>query len=172
MSTRIDSNQRRRGAVVVECAFIIPLCLLFLLGIYEYGRFVMTRQVLANAAREGARFAVVHTLDKTTQDVQNVVDQFLAGQGSQMPGYDRTTSIQVFKADPATGNPLDANDNVTTWTNAPFTNAGFGKGIAVRITGNYKPVLPFLVDYQGGTLTIMPSTVSMQAMSIMYSESN
>lgn len=166
------SPKRRRGATLVECAFIIPIAMLFLLGIFEYGRFIMMRQLLANAAREGARFAVVHTLDKTTQDVQNVVDQFLAGQGAQLPGYDKASSIQVYKVDPATGNPLDANNNVTTWPNAPFNNAGFGQGIAVRITGNYKPVLPFLADYQGGQLTIMPNTVAMQSTIIMYSENN
>jgi Flp pilus assembly protein TadG len=151
---------------------ILPVALLFLLGIYEYGRFVMMRQLLATATREGARFAVVHTRDKTTSDVQDVVDQRLGGQGVQLQGYAKSTSIQVFVVDPATGNPIDTNGNVTTVNNAPFNNAGFGQAIAVQITGSYQPVLPFLVDFQGNTLTIMGNTVPMQATCIMYSEAN
>jgi Flp pilus assembly protein TadG len=155
----------------VEFAIVLPVCLLFLLGIYEYGRFIMVRQLVANAAREGARFAVVHTYDKTTADVQDVVDQRLGGQGAQLPGYDKSTSILVYKADPATGNPLDANNNVVSPSQAPFNNAGFGQAVAVQVTGNYQPVLPFLVDYKGGQLTIL-SAVPVQATCIMYSEAN
>ena len=162
----------RRGAAVVEAAFIIPICLLFLLGIYEYGRFIMVRQLLDNAAREGARYAVVHTQTKTTADIQNVVDQYLAGQGVQLDAYDKTVNIQVFKADPVTGAPLDAYGNVVAWTAAPFNNAVFGQAIAVQITGTYRPVLPALVAYNRGQLTIMPSTVSVQSTCIMYSETN
>jgi Flp pilus assembly protein TadG len=163
---------RRRGAAVVETAFVIPICLLFLLGIYEYGRFIMVRQLLDNAAREGARYAVVHTQGKTTLDVQNVVDQYLAGQGMQLDAYNKTVNIQVFLADPATGNPLDANGNVVAWTAAPFNNAAFGQAIAVQITGTYRPIIPALVAFNHGQLTIMPTTVSVQSTCIMYSETN
>jgi len=171
MLKRLTPRAERRATVLVETAFVLPLVLLFLLGIYEYGRFIMMRQLLADATREGARFAVVHTHDKTTLDVQNVVDQWLCGQSVQLQGYSKTTSVQVYKADPVTGNPLDASNNVVAWTSAPFTNAAFGQAVAVKISAGYQPVLPFLVAYDGGRLTIM-STVQMQATCIMYSEAN
>jgi Flp pilus assembly protein TadG len=172
MVRRRERRASRRGAAVVETAFIIPICLLFLLAIYEYGRYVMVRQLLDNATREGARYAVVHTQSKTTLDIQNVVDQYLGGQGIQLDAYDKTVNIQVFMADPATGNPLDANGNVVAWTAAPFNNAGFGQAIAVQITGTYRPVIPALVAYNRGQLTILPSTVPVQSTCIMYSETN
>jgi Flp pilus assembly protein TadG len=139
--------------------------LLFLFGILEYGRYVLVRQVLENAAREGARYAVVQTVAAATSDVQNQVDQMLAGEGVQLQGYNKATSIQVYKADPATGNMLDANNNVVTdWTLAPFTNATLGQGIGVRITGTYKPVLPSFL-YMGQTIPIKVTCV-------MYCEAN
>jgi Flp pilus assembly protein TadG len=150
---------------VVETALVGSVCLLFLFGILEYGRFVMVQQVLQNAAREGARYAVVNTNDATTLDVQNRVDQMLAGQSVQLGSYDKTTNIQVFKCDPVTLSPLDASNNVVaTWQQAPFTNAQFGTGIAVRITGTYTPVLPSFI-YMG-------NTISLQATCVMYSEGN
>jgi Flp pilus assembly protein TadG len=150
---------------IVETALIISVFLLFLFGILEYGRLVMTQQVLANAAREGARYAVVSTQSAATSDVQNYVDQWLAGEGVQLQNYNKTTSIQVFKADPVTLNPLDASNNVVSpWTSAPFTNAAFGQAVAVRISGNYTPVLPSFL-YLG-------NTIPLQATCVMYSEAN
>jgi Flp pilus assembly protein TadG len=158
-------NARRRALTLVETAVTMSLCLLVLFGILEYGRLIMTRQVLENAAREGARYAVVNTQSATTSNVQDHVDQMLAGQGSQLSDYNKTTSIQVFKADPTTLNPLDANNNVVaSWTQAPFTNAQFGQGIAVRITGTYTPILPSFL-YLGQTITL-------QATCVMCSEAN
>jgi Flp pilus assembly protein TadG len=149
----------------VETALVVSVCLLFVFGILEYGRYVMTRQILENAAREGARYAVVNTQNGTTSDVQNRVNQMLAGQGVQLSDYNQATSIQVFKADPATLSPLDANNSVVaSWTQAPFTNATFGQGIAVRITGTYTPVLPSFL-YMGQTMPV-------QATCVMHSEAN
>jgi Flp pilus assembly protein TadG len=160
-----EGTRRRPGATIVETALVISVCLLFLFGILEYGRFVMTRQVLENAAREGARFAVVNTQAATTADVQDRVDHMLAGQSVQLADYAKATSIQVFKADPITLQPLDASNSVVaTWTSAPFTNAQFGQGIAVRITGTYDPVLP--------SFLYMGKTIPVQATCLMYSEAN
>jgi Flp pilus assembly protein TadG len=155
----------RRGATTLETAVVISVCLLFVFGILEYGPFVMTQQLVENAVREGARYAIVNTQDAATSDVQNLVDQMLAGQSVQLTGYNKATSIQVFKADPTTLNPLDANDNVVaSWTNAPFTDARFGQAIAVRITGTYTPALPSFL-YMGHTFPV-------QATCVMYSEAN
>lgn len=52
-------RDRRRGATTVEAAFVLPIFLLFLMGIYEYGRYLMVLHVATNAARDGARLAVV-----------------------------------------------------------------------------------------------------------------
>ena len=139
---------RRRGATIVETAFVLSICLLFLLGIFEYGRYIFLRHVLTNAAREGARFAVVHTYDKTSSDIQAHVTDYLASQGFQLSGL----TIDVFEAD-ASGNDI-----------GPWTNARFGEGIGVRITGTYSPAVP--------NFLFLASTVNVQTQCTMNSEAN
>ena len=48
-----------RGAALLETAIALPLVLLVAVGIFEFGRAFQTWQVLTNAAREGARVAVL-----------------------------------------------------------------------------------------------------------------
>ena len=49
----------QRGAALLEMAFTLPLLLLITVGIFEFGRAFEVWQVLTNAAREGARVAVL-----------------------------------------------------------------------------------------------------------------
>lgn len=49
-----------RGQALVETALILPLFLVLLLGIVDMGRAVWASTSLASAAREAARYAIVH----------------------------------------------------------------------------------------------------------------
>ena len=51
------------GAVLIETAMVLPLMLLICVGIFEFGRVYQTWQVVTNAAREGARIAVLPGMD-------------------------------------------------------------------------------------------------------------
>ena len=71
-----------RGTTIVEAAIILLAFFMLFFGIFEAGRFINTRQVLTNAAREGSRFAVTplsgtNTLPSNTE-IQARVDQYLA----------------------------------------------------------------------------------------------
>jgi Flp pilus assembly protein TadG len=59
-------RERERGSAMVEAAICIPLLLVLMVGIFEVGRAYETWQVLTNAAREGARMAVMPTNDPDT----------------------------------------------------------------------------------------------------------
>ena len=48
-----------RGSALLEMALTLPLMLLVSAGIFEFGRAYQTWQVITNAAREGARIAVL-----------------------------------------------------------------------------------------------------------------
>jgi Flp pilus assembly protein TadG len=48
-----------RGSAILETALILPLLMLGGVGVIELGRAYQTSQVLTNAAREGARIAVL-----------------------------------------------------------------------------------------------------------------
>jgi Flp pilus assembly protein TadG len=48
-----------RGTALLEMALTLPLMLLVAAGIFEFGRAYQTWQIITNAAREGARIAVL-----------------------------------------------------------------------------------------------------------------
>jgi Flp pilus assembly protein TadG len=49
----------QRGQALIETALTLPMVLLVSVGIFEFGRAYQTWEVLTNAAREGARVAVL-----------------------------------------------------------------------------------------------------------------
>lgn len=49
-----------RGAAAVEFALLVPVLVMLLLGIMEFGRAYNTQTILANAAREGARSMAIN----------------------------------------------------------------------------------------------------------------
>jgi Flp pilus assembly protein TadG len=63
-----------RGNAVVEMALLLPILLLVLFGITEFGRAVMTANVLHTASREGARLAAVSSLSDTLQVEARVIE--------------------------------------------------------------------------------------------------
>jgi Flp pilus assembly protein TadG len=67
---------KRRGAAAVEFAVVAPVFIMLIFGMVEFGRMVMVQQVLTNAAREGARLAVLD--GATTTSVQTAVNSYLA----------------------------------------------------------------------------------------------
>ena len=56
-------ERKERGAVAIEMAILLPLLLLILIGIIEFGRVLNVQVSLTQAAREGARYAAVHYQD-------------------------------------------------------------------------------------------------------------
>jgi Flp pilus assembly protein TadG len=67
------------GAELVEFAIVLPLMLLVLFGIIDFGLLFQRYQVVTNAAREGARIAVLPGYGDA--DVQTRVSQFLSAAG-------------------------------------------------------------------------------------------
>jgi hypothetical protein len=68
--TRHDRG-RQRGIAVVEMALILPIMLVMLFGIIEFGRIVLIRQVMINVSREAANLASRGTpLDEAILAVQ------------------------------------------------------------------------------------------------------
>src|ERR1043166_4313491 len=55
----IGFRRNQRGTALIEMALTLPLMLLVSVGIFEFGRAYQTWQVITNAAREGARVAVL-----------------------------------------------------------------------------------------------------------------
>ena len=87
-----------RGAALLEAAITLPMLLLVAVGIFEFGRAYQTWQILTNAAREGARMAVL--ADPSNGNVvTRVRDYMAAGQLSEANAatvdVNRSASISV-----------------------------------------------------------------------------
>ena len=136
----------RRGATVVEAAIVMNVFLLFIFAIMEFGHYVMVKELMDNAARDGARMASTGTQTVTTAQIQALVTQELVNQGPT------NLSIQVFQANTTTG------ANIGTWT-----NAGLGQAIGVKITGNYQPMLSMA--------SLLPVAIPITSEAMVYSES-
>jgi hypothetical protein len=143
---------KRIGAAMVEMAVVLVVFLTMFMGIIEYGRYYFLVQVANNAVREGARYAVVHTGDGTTDtQVSNVVTTKMNGTENMLSGY----AVSVQNVNTSTG-AMIANSN--------WNDAQFGGAIMVKITGNYTPTVPVLL--------FLPTSFAFQAATIMNSEGN
>ena len=68
-------NKHHEGQSLVEFALVVPIYILILMGIIEFGRAWMTMNILSSASREGARIAAVTGPDVSSVNtaVQNVL---------------------------------------------------------------------------------------------------
>jgi Flp pilus assembly protein TadG len=66
---------------LVEFAVVAPIFFLLLFGIIEFGRAIMVKEVLTNAAREGARLAVLDSPTPTASSVRTTVTTYLSNAG-------------------------------------------------------------------------------------------
>jgi Flp pilus assembly protein TadG len=102
-------SSSRRGTTIVEAAFVLPLLLLILLGAIEYGWLFFNVQQVTNAARQGARVAVLP--DISPAQAQAVITELLERanlnrcgptvevgpdpDGIVVPGYPNRAAVRV-----------------------------------------------------------------------------
>src|ERR687892_617190 len=53
-------RDKTRGQSMVEFALILPILMFLLMGFFDLGRVVLAHDALGHAAREAARYAIVH----------------------------------------------------------------------------------------------------------------
>ena len=94
----------RRGSAIVEAAIVLPIFLMFVFGVFEYGRFLLVLNVTTNAARDAARWAAVHANDQRTAD-------------SSVPGVP-TSNYTLYG--PVSDPRLTATTSPKPYPNAPY----------------------------------------------------
>ena len=127
----------QKGAAAIEAALLLPLTLIVIFGMIEFGLLLYNRQIITNASREGARAGIVlrtpNSLDDT--EIASVVDAYC---------QDRMVTFGTA-AGPSTS----------------ATNAGaacvFGTDLTVRVTYDYD----FLVmgNFGFGPIGLVAETV-------------
>lgn len=104
-----------RGSAIVEMALVLPLFIMLLVGIVEFSRVLMVKQVITNAAREGARAGAINLDDA----------QALANANSVTQSYITSSGVDLGSA------------NVTSI----FVTTGGSQGLQVTIDYNYDSLL-------------------------------
>src|SRR5262249_39473590 len=141
----------RRGLAIVETAAIASIAFLLIFGVFEYGRFMMVASALENAAREGARYAVLQ--NSVTQDTATgeaaVVKRAKHRLGPVQAPLSGLTVVAT-RLDPATGND-----------SGHWDGARFPEPVSVRVTATYNPVT-----------FVLTSSVPLKAQATMGSEAN
>ena len=103
---------QRKGAAAVEFAVIAPVMFLVVFGMFELGRAMSIQQVLTNAAREGAREAI---LPGSTEDsVDEIVDNYVAG--LNIGSVDTATSVAPESAESGDLITVTVTTDKTTFT--------------------------------------------------------
>jgi Flp pilus assembly protein TadG len=142
MMLRKKSGQK--GLAAVEFGLVLPIVVLILFGIFEFGMAFWRKQVLTAAVREGARAGIVATTPKKDKDyIEGVVETYLDN-----AGY------------------TDSGRTVTA------TGAGGASGASLTVTATYPTSLVILsrlklgdgVDSQvdGSGMMQLSATVTMQ----------
>ncbi|MBB5402317.1 TadE/TadG family type IV pilus assembly protein [Paraburkholderia sp. BR13439] len=115
----MNLKKKQKGVVAVETALVLPLLLLIVFGIVEFGLALYDQAVITNAAREGARAGIVLTSPRpTTTDITSVVT-----------GYTSSYLISFAAKNPA--------------PSVSVTNAGgsFGTALAVKVSYTFTGLL-------------------------------
>src|SRR5262245_5427608 len=149
------------GAEVIEFALTLPLLLLVVLGIIEFGFLFQQYEVVTNAAREGARIAVLPTYSVnatvTQTNVQARVNQYLTA-----GGLSTAAATICGGGGGCPGNWLFVTDTIVTGPPA-FCVSVF------PVTVQYSHPVPFIggiIRYFGGSF----GTVTLRATARMRNE--
>lgn len=149
---RFIKDVNESGAAMVEFAIVLPLLLLLVFGIIEFGFLLYNKAMLTNASREGAREGILFNSDRPSATLQSDV---LA----KVATYCQTRMI------PKTGVPATA---VSGACLASAVNERAGKPLVVNVTYSYPfIVFPNLAKMFGSTLG---SSLNLNAESTMRCE--
>lgn len=130
----------RRGAAAVELALVLSLFIAMVFGIIEFSRAMMVNQVITNAAREGARRAVIP--GSTRAQVENRISTYMTN--ANINNYTLETQV----------NGVTVND---------FSTAIPHSIITIRVSVNYS-------DVEWGGVGILGSNRNFSGVVVMRKE--
>ena|SRR6185295_6827896 len=131
-------KDNERGSTLVEFSIGVTVFATAMFAVLEFGRVLWSHNALTDAARRGARYAVMHTANDSAA-VKNIV---------------------VYGDAAGTGNPMLPNLSAAN-VNVVYTNFGLNDGtVTVSIT-NYK--FKFLIPIVGKTITLPPYSTTLTA---------
>lgn len=139
MKARLKSES---GAELIEFALVFPVLLMVVLGIVDFGFLFQRMEVVTNAAREGARIAVLPGYE--VADVR-----------ARVCNYVQTGGVPTTGACPAPTNPAINVDMAYSIPMPTGTAALTGKRVEVVYTHEYLFIGP-VAGWFGGSFTSVP----------------
>jgi len=137
--------KREEGSSLVEFALVSFLLIMVLLGIVEMSRFVLVYTTMANAARAGTRYAIVHGGDRTSGASAPSAGKTYC---SSTSCSDITDVVQSY----AGAGLLNAS-NVTTTVTYPDSSNAAGSRVSVSVQYTYNPLITYFTPGLGKTLS-------------------
>ena len=143
IATRSRAGKGRRGVAMVELATILPIFVLLGFATIEASRMCMVAQLLANAARDGCRVAVLAT--STTSDVTTRINATLSAAGFSSTAIASVTTT-VSPSDVTTttsGTQITVSLSVpfgsVNWLSTPFFYSSTTKITGVAVMCSQRP---------------------------------
>lgn len=135
---------RFRGQGLVEFALVLPIFVFLLVALFDMGRAVFAFNTLTNAAREGARVAIVN------QDVPSIVAR--AKDQTQIVELDDPSVTVAF---------YQRNGDGTPNLGDPCDLVAVGCVAVVEFQATYRPITPMIANL------LFADGVTMQARSVL-----
>jgi Flp pilus assembly protein TadG len=137
-------RRRRAGQGLVEFALLLPVLLLIVMGLVDFGRAIYAFNSVSNAAREGARTAIVDQRTRTSTGAYLAAEE-AANQATAL-GLNPTNPAQVLVTFP------DPDNNCPT--------VAVGCLVSVRVQYQFNAITPIIGRIIGpltlGSTTVVP----------------
>lgn len=154
---RLDTDRRagQRGQALVETALVLPIVVMLVMGLFDLGRGVYAMSAVSNAAREGARTAIVNQVDAdvrgraAAQATALGIDATLATTQANCPAPPHSLLMT-----PAGASGVCVQFLSHDLTAACAASASYGCIAVVTVKSTYVPLTPLLSQVVGSVPVI------------------
>ena len=117
------ARKAEKGQAMVELALVLPVLLLILLGIIEFGHIFYSYLVIQNATRDGARHGVVWDSGNNRYVTNPEVVTLVKDKTTVLQKHDTNLTVNITpttESTKATGNKFEVNINYNVPLFTPF----------------------------------------------------
>nr|WP_305910157.1 TadE/TadG family type IV pilus assembly protein [Methylomarinum sp. Ch1-1]MDP4519871.1 TadE/TadG family type IV pilus assembly protein [Methylomarinum sp. Ch1-1] len=159
----LDKLHNQKGAALIEFAIILPLLMLLVIGVVEFGFAFYHLDILNKSVQDGARYFA-----DPKQARNGVIDDAIDVTGSNQDNVDATTNLIIYGSTDASTDSLLP--NVANYTPVPSitTDATYTDHIFVTASYDHQLILGGLLsNLTNGTV---PATMTLTASTAMRVE--
>ena len=169
--SRIATRLLQRGQATVEFALVLPILIVLLFGMLEFGSAYDHQTAMAYAVREGARVGASLGNGGTNSGIVDPTIVAAVQRGLTNPILiDNVTAIEIYQSN-TSGQPITGKINRYDRNGTLIGTAGWpantrvasltGDSIGVRVYYDFEPTTPagVIMDFLGGGVTMTDSTV-------------